>query len=141
MDLRHKKGTRQLLGPVGDLLYFFPKHRESKMSPKFKGREKRNFLNIPAKRLDWDVVLECTRGRERTFLGTTVVFLSKPHACLQMQSTLASGDSIPRPWVWWCALTGGRLLHGALPAGPDKGIPTNEAPPQSPVPEEDLLYF
>lgn len=140
MDLRPKKGTRQLLGRVGDHLYFFPKHHQ--MSPNFIGGEKIKSLNIPAKQLDWDVVFKCLRGSERMFPGTIAVFLNKPHICLQVKSTLDCGSSVPRTWTWWCALTGGRLLHGALPAGPDKGIPTKEAALQSPVPEEESrLYF
>ena len=62
----------------------------------------------------WGVVFTSIRRSERTFLGTTVIFLKKLQMCLQMKNTLFHGSPVPRKWLSRCSLTNGRDPPGAL---------------------------
>lgn len=98
------------------------------MSPKFTAKEEKKKKK---KKKDsqtvgyWCVVFTSIRQSERTFLGTTVIFLKKLQMCLQTRNTLFNGSPVPRKWLSCCLLTNGRDPPGAVPAVADERILTN----------------
>lgn len=111
MDLSHNKRTRQLRGE-GTLLFLFKYHQVSR---KFTAKEEKKKKKKDSQTVGyWCVVFTSIRRSERTFLGTTVIFLKKLQMCLQMKNTLFHGSPVPRKWLSRCSLTNGRDPPGAL---------------------------
>lgn len=110
MDLSHNKRSRQLLGE-GTLLFLLKYHQ---VGPKFTAKEEKKKKKDSQTVGYWCVVFTSIRRSERTFLGTTVLFLKKLQMCLQMKNTLFHGSPVPRKWLSCCSLTNGRDPPGAL---------------------------
>lgn len=90
MDLSHNKRTRQLRGE-GTLLFLFKYHQVSR---KFTAKEEKKKKKKDSQTVGyWCVVFTSIRRSERTFLGTTVIFLKKLQMCLQMKNTLFHSSS------------------------------------------------